>query len=137
MIEDVERLESQVERLRFRESDALGKGHIPVVQARTMKEAAVCIANLAGLFEVEERDCTRGALRNVGKDAVIEIGQTASRVGTAECSAREQLACSSQLRNIGSDGTGQGYVVTFRKLDGYAGSKRADAGQLPTTDDAL
>ena len=141
MVEDVERFESQIECLRFGEGDAFGKSHVPIVQARAMEEAAIGIADLAGLFEVKERDCSRGTGQIVclkfGKDAAIEIGQSASGIGAAEGATCKKLAGSSQLWNIGSDGAGKRHVVPFRKLHGQAGGKGGDAGELPPTCDAL
>src|SRR5437016_3073103 len=62
MVEDVEKLTTELERFTLRQPDVLLKGEVPVIEARTMKEFAAGGPELAqGLFR-EKRSVEIGIL---------------------------------------------------------------------------
>ena len=117
MIENVEGFKTEFEQFRFREVYVLQQPHIPVIQPRAVEEAPVGISNLSGVF--------------FAKEGCIEVRLARSRIGIVYEFSR------SVVRDVRSNGSGKGDVISFGKLDGQAGGESSDARDLPAAHDFL
>src|SRR5579863_7862571 len=105
MIEKIECLKAQLQFLGFGNWGCLQQSHIPVIEARPMKEAPRRISELSKLFVAKERR--------------IEISATLSRIGSL------QDVSAGKVGNVNRNGIGadERVVIILRHRDRQSGSE--------------
>src|SRR5208337_4893591 len=101
MVENVECLEAQLQFLRLGNLGGLRQRHIPVVEARTMEEAAAAIPELPDYLVTEERG--------------VEVGVPVARIGIGQDSSAAGIIW---YVNRGGVSAYQRVVVILRQTDG-------------------